>query len=100
MRSVIVLFEVNVKSGKMQDYLQMAGALKDSLAKAEGFIRSERFLPLPPREKSLAYPYGKAKNAFQNGAILPHIVWRRAAEEETLLQITKLQLQRLSAPIP
>ncbi len=46
MRSVIVLFEVNVKSGKMQDYLQMAGALKDSLAKAEGFIRSERFSSL------------------------------------------------------
>ena len=100
MRSVIVLFEVNVKSGKMQDYLQMAGALKTALQRRKASFVPSDFLPLPPREKSLAYPYGKAKNAFQNGAILPHIVWRRAAEEETLLQITKLQLQRLSAPIP
>ena len=54
MRSVIVLFEVNVKSGKMQDYLQMAGALKDSLAKAEGFIRAERFSSLAAEGKILS----------------------------------------------
>ena len=54
MRSVIVLFEVNVKSGKMQDYLQMAGALKDSLAKAEGFFRAERFSSLAAEGKILS----------------------------------------------
>lgn len=46
--------KVNVKSGKMQDYLQMAGALKDSLAKAEGFIRSERFSSLAAEGKILS----------------------------------------------
>ena len=40
---VIVLFEVTVKPGKMEDYLKMAASLKDSIANAEGFIRSERF---------------------------------------------------------
>lgn len=63
MRSVIVLFEVNVKSGKMQDYLQMAGALKDSLAKAEGFIRSERFSSLAAEGKILSLSVMRFKMA-------------------------------------
>ena len=40
MAKVIVLFEVNVKDGKMNEYLEMAEALKESLAKADGFISS------------------------------------------------------------
>ena len=40
--NIIVLFEVIVKDGKMEDYLKMAGLLKDSLANAEGFIRAEQ----------------------------------------------------------
>lgn len=54
MSNVIVLFEVNVKSGKMEDYLKMAGSLKNSLTKAEGFIRSERFSSLATEGKLLS----------------------------------------------
>ena len=43
MGNTIVLFEVTVKNGKMDDYLKMAGSLQESLANAEGFIRAERF---------------------------------------------------------
>lgn len=38
----------------MDDYLKMAGSLKDSLAKAEGFIRSERFSSLAAEGKLLS----------------------------------------------
>lgn len=54
MNNVIMRFEVNVKRGKMEDSLKMAGSLKNSLAKAEGFTRSERFSPLAPEGKLLS----------------------------------------------
>lgn len=43
MGCVMVLFEVTVKSGQMDDYLKMAASLKESPASAEGLIRAERF---------------------------------------------------------
>ena len=52
--NIIVLFEVTVKDGKMEDYLKMAGLLKDSLANAEGFVRSERFSSLATEGKLLS----------------------------------------------
>lgn len=54
MSNIIVLFEVTVKGGKMDDYLKMAGSLKDSLANAEGFVRSERFSSLATEGKLLS----------------------------------------------
>ncbi len=54
MNNTIVLFEVTVKNGKMGDYLKMAGSLKESLASAEGFIRSERFSSLATEGKLLS----------------------------------------------
>ena len=52
--NIIVLFEVIVKDGKMEDYLKMAGLLKDSLANAEGCIRAERFSSLATEGKLLS----------------------------------------------
>ena len=54
MAKVIVLFEVNVKDGKMNEYLEMAEALKESLAKADGFISSERFTSIAGGGKILS----------------------------------------------
>ena len=54
MGNVIVLFEVTVKDGKMEDYLKMAAGLKESLSQAEGFIRSERFSSLAVEGKLLS----------------------------------------------
>ncbi|MBC8535923.1 antibiotic biosynthesis monooxygenase [Clostridiales bacterium BX7] len=51
---VIVLFEVTVKDGKMEDYLEMAAGLKDALSHAKGFIRSERFSSLAAEDKLLS----------------------------------------------
>ena len=88
MRSVIVLFEVNVKSGKMQDYLQMAGALKDSLAKAEGFIRSERFSSLAAEGKILSLSVWESEECVSK--------WRNLAAHR-LAQSCGLQNYRCSA---
>jgi len=52
--NVIVLFEVTLKNGKMEDYLQTAGTLKESLANAKGFICSERFSSLATEGKLLS----------------------------------------------
>ena len=54
MGNTIVLFEVTVKNGRMDDYLKMAGSLKESLANAEGFIRAERFSSLATEGKLLS----------------------------------------------
>jgi len=54
MENVIVLFEVTVKEGKMDDYLRIAASLKESLGKAKGFIRSERFSSLATDGKLLS----------------------------------------------
>ena len=74
MSNIIVLFEVTVKSGKMDDYLKMAGSLKESLANAEGLVRSERFTSLAAEGNYSVCLYGKMRNVFQDGEILPNTV--------------------------
>lgn len=54
MENVIVLFEVMIKNHKMEEYLKLAGSLKESLSKAKGFIRSERFSSLATEGKLLS----------------------------------------------
>lgn len=54
MENVIVLFEVTVKDGKMEDYLKKAGMLKEHLKNAKGFIRAERFSSLATDGKLLS----------------------------------------------
>ena len=76
MGNTIVLFEVTVKNGKMDDYLKMAGSLKE-----RDLSEQSVFLPLPLRENCSVCPYGKMKNVFQNGGTLPHTVWRKSTGE-------------------
>lgn len=54
MANVTVLFEVTIKEGRMDDYLNMAASLKEELAKADGFIDSERFESLSTKGKLLS----------------------------------------------
>lgn len=54
MANVIVLFEVTIKEGKVDDYLKMAASLKEELEKADGFIASERFESLSTKGKLLS----------------------------------------------
>ena len=72
MNNIIVLFEVTVKNGKMDDYLKMAGSLKESLASAEGFIRSERFSSLATEGKLLSMSVWENEESVSN--------WRNLTE--------------------
>lgn len=54
MANVIVLFEVTIKEGRMDDYLNMAASLKEELAKADGFISADRFESLSAKGKLLS----------------------------------------------
>lgn len=51
---VLVLFEVTIKKDCMDGYLAMAGRLKEELAKARGFVQSERFSSLANEGKLLS----------------------------------------------
>lgn len=63
MSNVIVLFEVTVKDGKMEDYLAQAGILKTYLEQADGFIRSERFSSLATTGKLLSMSVWDSKES-------------------------------------
>ena len=65
MNTVTVLFEVTVKCGKMDDYLKMAASLKNSIAKAEGFICSERFSSLSTEGKLLSLSVWKDEESVE-----------------------------------
>lgn len=51
---VVVLFEVTIREGRKQDYLDRAASLKEELAKADGFLGSERFESLSTPGKVLS----------------------------------------------
>lgn len=54
MDKIIVLFEVEIKDGKKEDYLNRAAMLKEHLKDMEGFIKAERFQSLANEKKLLS----------------------------------------------
>lgn len=60
---IFVLFEVTIKEDCMNDYLAMAENLKDELASAKGFIRSERFSSLVNERKLLSLSVWESEDA-------------------------------------
>ena len=76
MGNIIVLFEVTIKEGKMEDYLKRASELKEYLKNIKGFVRAERF-------SSLA----------TEGKLLSMTVWEN---EESVEQWRNLEAHRLS----
>lgn len=48
---IAVIFEVQIKQGKQEEYLQIAAELKAHLARVEGFISIERFASLSEEGK-------------------------------------------------
>lgn len=76
MENVIVLFEVTIKDGKMDDYLSKASELKKHLKSIKGFVRAERF------------------SSLQNeGKLLSMTVWEN---EESIREWRNLEAHRLS----
>lgn len=64
MNNIIVLFEVTIKEGKMEDYLQRASHLKEQLKQTPGFIRAERFSSLAAKNKLLSMSVWKDEESI------------------------------------
>ncbi len=48
---IAVIFEVHVREGKQEEYLQIAAKLREHLAQVDGFISIERFASLSEEGK-------------------------------------------------
>lgn len=66
MANVIVLFEVTLRKGKVEDYLAQAAVLKEELAKTKGFIRAERFSSLSAENKLLSMSVWEDEESVTN----------------------------------
>jgi heme-degrading monooxygenase HmoA len=64
-----VIFEVEPKPGRRQDYLDLAAALRPELEKIDGFISVERFQSLTTKGKLLSLSFWRDAAAVER--------WRR-----------------------
>lgn len=69
---IAVIFEVTPASGRMQDYLDIAGPLRADLEGIEGFISVERFQSLTNPEKLLSVSFFESEAAVQAWRNLAH----------------------------
>jgi len=62
---IVVIFEVEIKDGKKQDYLNVATKLKPLLNQIDGFISIERFSSLQKAEKVLSLSFWRDERAVE-----------------------------------
>jgi heme-degrading monooxygenase HmoA len=60
----VVIFEVVIKEGKQQEYLDIAATLRPILEKIDGFISVERFQSLNTPEKLLSVSFWRDATAL------------------------------------
>lgn len=84
MANVIVLFEVTIKEGKMDDYLKAAASLKEELANAEGFIGAERFSSLVVEGKLLSKSEWKDEESISK--------WRNIAKHRMYQELGRINV--------
>ncbi len=60
-----VIFDVQPKPGRQQDYLDLAAALKPELEKIDGFISVERFQSLTTEGKILSLSFWRDADAVK-----------------------------------
>ena len=73
-----VIFEVQPKPGRKQDYLDIAAALRPELEKIDGFISIERFQSLTTEGKILSLSFWRDAAAVQR--------WREQAQHRRAQQ--------------
>ena len=69
---VFVIFEVTIKKGCMDSYLELAAKLKEEIVRSEGFIRAERFSSLVNEGKLLSLSLWESEEAVSK--------WRNQTE--------------------
>lgn len=56
---IAVIFEVNIREGRQEEYLQIAAELREHLAQVDGFISIERFSSLSEEGKLCSLSFWK-----------------------------------------
>jgi len=69
---IAVIFEVQPEEGRLQDYLDLAGALRPELERIDGFLSVERFSSLTTPGKILSLSFFRDEQAVA--------AWRTQAE--------------------
>ena len=62
---IAVIFEVKIKAGKQEEYLQIAAQLREHLVKVDGFISIERFASLSEEGKLCSLSFWKNENSIK-----------------------------------
>lgn len=63
---IAVIFEVQIASGRKQDYLDIAAELRPLLEQVDGFLSIERFQSLTHPEKLLSLSFFRDEEAVRN----------------------------------
>ena len=61
----VVIFEVELETGRVQDYLDIAARLRPDLEKIDGFISIERFKSLSQEGKILSLSFWRDEEAVR-----------------------------------
>lgn len=68
---IAVIFELRVRDGRQQDYLDLAAALRTELESVDGFLSVERFVSLSDSGKLLSLSFWRDEQSVQR--------WRTAS---------------------
>ncbi len=82
--AVAVIFEVEPRDGRREDYLKVATRLRAALGEIDGFISVERFQSLTDLNKILSLSFFENEEAVQN--------WRRLATHRAAQQKGRAEL--------
>ena len=63
---IAVIFEVNIREGRQEEYLQIAAELREHLAQVDGFISIERFTSLSEEGKLCSLSFWKDETAIKH----------------------------------
>lgn len=63
---IAVIFEVKIKPGKQDEYLQIAAKLREHLANVDGFISIERFASLSEEGKLCSLSFWKDESSIKH----------------------------------
>lgn len=81
---IVVIFEVVLKAGKTQNYLDAAATLRPLLEQIDGFISIERFQSLSESGKLLALSYWRDEEAV--------LVWRNLEKHRSVQNLGRNHL--------
>ena len=96
MENVIVLFEVTLREGKMEGYLERAGQLKRLLQDTPGCIRAERFSSLTQEGKLLSLSVWENEESVSRWRNLPAHRINQAYGRETAFSDYKITVASVS----